>query len=128
MLDAKDQAETDRLLRQLTIRTKLQFSRKGLGDTAIQHRAWLDREMNSMVLSLEAKLLGVPSERIVVHACYPCDWWQAFRERWFPQWWLRRWPVKYERIDIDEQKFAAVCPHATAVSHEDHLRWLKQFE
>lgn len=25
---------------------------------------------------------------------YPSDWWQAFRERWLPAWWLRRHPVR----------------------------------
>lgn len=32
---------------------------------------------------------------------YPRDWWQAFRERWFPRWWLRRWPVAYTVVDVD---------------------------
>ncbi len=27
---------------------------------------------------------------------YPADWWQAFKERWFPKWAKRRWPVEYE--------------------------------
>lgn len=26
---------------------------------------------------------------------HPRDWWQAFKERWAPQWALRRWPVIY---------------------------------
>ncbi len=26
---------------------------------------------------------------------YPSDWWQAFKERWFPVWMLERWPVRY---------------------------------
>jgi hypothetical protein len=25
----------------------------------------------------------------------PEDWWQAFKERWFPKWYLKRNPVKY---------------------------------
>ncbi len=25
---------------------------------------------------------------------YPADWWQAFKERFFPAWAKRRWPVK----------------------------------
>ena len=24
---------------------------------------------------------------------HPRDWWEAFKERWFPKWALRRWPV-----------------------------------
>ena len=26
---------------------------------------------------------------------YPADWWQAFKERWFAGWMLKRWPVRY---------------------------------
>lgn len=25
---------------------------------------------------------------------YPSDWWQAFKQRWFPRWALARWPVR----------------------------------
>lgn len=24
----------------------------------------------------------------------PVDWWQHFKQRWYPQWALKRWPVK----------------------------------
>lgn len=26
---------------------------------------------------------------------YPRDWWQAFKERWFPKWLLTKYPVDY---------------------------------
>ena len=26
---------------------------------------------------------------------WPADWWQAFKERWFPAWAKARWPVEY---------------------------------
>ena len=32
---------------------------------------------------------------------FPADWWQAVKERWFPAWALRRWPVKYQRWTLD---------------------------
>ena len=32
---------------------------------------------------------------------YPRDWWQAFKERWFPAWLLRKYPVDYHHITID---------------------------
>ena len=30
----------------------------------------------------------------VAEVVYPADWWQAFKERWLPKRWLRRWPVR----------------------------------
>ena len=32
---------------------------------------------------------------------YPCDWWQAFKEKWFPVWILRHYPVTYKKVVID---------------------------
>lgn len=32
---------------------------------------------------------------------FPRDWWQAFKERWFPNWLLNRYPVDYHIVDID---------------------------
>jgi nuclear transport factor 2 (NTF2) superfamily protein len=32
-------------------------------------------------------------ERISVR--FPADWWEAFKERWFPKWARDRWPVKW---------------------------------
>ncbi len=31
---------------------------------------------------------------------YPADWWQAFKDRWFPAWAKERWPVRYVRYDL----------------------------
>lgn len=31
---------------------------------------------------------------------YPADWWQAFKERWFSGWVLKRWPVVYIRKHV----------------------------
>lgn len=32
---------------------------------------------------------------------YPRDWWQALKERWFPQWLKKRYPVEYEVRNLD---------------------------
>ena len=32
---------------------------------------------------------------------YPSDWKEAFKERWFPKWAKRKWPVRYERVEFD---------------------------
>jgi hypothetical protein len=31
---------------------------------------------------------------------WPTTWWDAFKERWFPRWWLRRWPANYSHADF----------------------------
>jgi len=43
------------------------------------------------VITLHGYLWGEHvGEKIIEH---PRDWWQAFKERWFPMWALKRWPV-----------------------------------
>lgn len=32
---------------------------------------------------------------------YPANWWQAFKERWFPAWLLERWPVEHKKHIFD---------------------------
>uniref|UniRef100_A0A6M3L0X3 Uncharacterized protein n=1 Tax=viral metagenome TaxID=1070528 RepID=A0A6M3L0X3_9ZZZZ len=36
-------------------------------------------------------------------ATYPSDWWQALKERWFPKWALRRWPVRHTTVELKAQ-------------------------
>lgn len=38
-------------------------------------------------------------ERIEIK--YPLNWWEAFKDRWFADWMLKRWPVKYKVEVID---------------------------
>ncbi len=45
-----------------------------------------------------------PQESPELEERWPADWWQAFRERWFPAWWLRRWPVRYKSVSIKEKE------------------------
>lgn len=82
---------------------------------------------DALAIDLSTYIMGMEGERIVINKRWPCDWWQALRERWFPKWWLRRRPVQYEEIDIDEQKFAAVCPHiAIDTPLSEHIVWMAE--
>ena len=42
---------------------------------------------------------------IIVHRCgeriirHPCDWKESIKERWFPDWAKKRWPVRYREYD-----------------------------
>lgn len=33
---------------------------------------------------------------------WPATWWDAVKERWYPTWAKRRWPVRYEKVTVDE--------------------------
>ena len=79
-----------------------------------------------MVVEATMSLPGLADEMIVIHESYPQDWWQAVKERWFPQWLLNRFPVKYKEINIEEKRFKSVCPHAWLPEDQDKhtIHWL----
>ena len=83
-----------------------------------------------LLVQLSAYMAGLLKERIVIHERWPADWWQAFRERWFPAWWLSRWPVQYRNLDIDERQYLAICPHLHVDPPHKHVEWfyMKQKE
>lgn len=45
----------------------------------------------------------------------PADWWQHFKQRFFPGWALKRWPVLYQWYDA-----AVVLPKVPVVRPEYH--------
>jgi len=49
-------------------------------------------------------------------AAYPRDWWQHFKERWFPQILLNRFPIQYTKI-IAMHKF----PHWEKELGKEHV-------
>lgn len=62
------------------------------------------------------------------HLEFPADWWQHFRQRWFPRWWLSRWPVRMDRyVRAHETVIRRVrmCPHMDVPRNSDrHVRWM----
>lgn len=70
-------------------------------------------------------IAGIPKSRVTIHERWPVDWWQAFRERWLPAWWLRRHPVKYREINVDQAIYGPVCPHTKLFdTRTKHLQWM----
>ena len=53
---------------------------------------------------------------------YPRDWWAAFRERWFPAWALRRWPVIYHVTVLEAR---ALYPKISLPGEPHHLVFLQ---
>ncbi len=78
-------------------------------DNCTLTQAYLE-SVHSMLLRLDSYVLAMPKQMISIHRKWPKDWWQAFRERWFPHWWLRRWPVQYEELNVEERRFGDIYP------------------
>ena len=63
----------------------------------VELKTFLPQDMNVIVTQL---LLHVAGEQIKIIK-YPADWWQSFKERWYPNWAKKRWPVCYTVFDIE---------------------------
>ena len=60
-----------------------------------------DEWLRALVVKLEGYVLSENLERYEFE--YPRDWWEAFKERWFPAWLLKRYPVLYTKEVVDLQ-------------------------
>jgi hypothetical protein len=79
---------------------------------------------DELIIGLRAYIAALPFDKICIYHKYPKDWWEALKERWFPEWAKKRWPVEYVVIDIHEYKYA-VCPHVPTEGTMVHYEWLK---
>jgi hypothetical protein len=59
--------------------------------------AYMIANLNIVVMQLLAMVRG----RTINEISHPVDWWQAFRERWLPKWWLAKYPVIMRRYQLD---------------------------
>lgn len=74
----------------------------------------VDQQISSMKLRLWGHVWG---ERVIERSAkYPKDWWQAFRERWFPKKWLYKHPVEYEEVHMTGYEIHDL---ATPLSHSN---------
>lgn len=61
----------------------------------------LIHELHALIWAEKVQDVVEESELVTVTAnCSveaPSNWWQAFRERWLPKWWLKRHPVRFTK-------------------------------
>jgi hypothetical protein len=76
-----------------------------------------------MVYSLETSILMMDEDEFV--ASWPENWWQAFRQRWFPNRWLNKHPVKmaYMREKKYGKVFLSVFPDRTTEHRGDRMHF-----
>lgn len=101
------------------------------GLAAADVASFADHQSRHLVMRLVAKLLGdsdTKEAQVGADCVYvPDGWWQAVRERWAPQWWLRRWPVRQRRIVVkyvERHEHVRVCPHIGVQGHQLHVMFL----
>ena len=83
-----------------------------------------DEVGRGLMIGMEMRIATLADQRIDVEASWPEDWWEAVRERWFPSWYLAKYPVKYKHVSVHAKTYKAVCPHLQTQEQEDHVRWM----
>lgn len=64
-------------------------------------------------------------EKMQGSVSYPSTWWQFFKRRYFPKWWLKKYPVKVTRINYDMMRVFKICPHIETKENATHAEWLE---
>lgn len=75
--------------------------------------SYIDAFTQSVALKFQADIFGQKLEGIQ----YPKNWIEAFKERWFPHWLLKKYPVQYTVMDIHALYPHLLIPGEQAVYH-----------
>ena len=80
--------------------------------------------MVMLMLRATMYIHALGEQRIKRYAKWPKTWWDAFKDRWFPVWAKKRWPVEWSELRVDEPVYQAVCPHFDSDPRDVHIQWL----
>jgi hypothetical protein len=71
--------------------SSIRFSNELLTDAVAS--SIVDHETKMVMFGVRAMIWGENVHNID----YPLDWWQAFKDRWFPEWLKKRYPVLWKK-------------------------------
>lgn len=111
---------------ELTFGLTEMLATKGL--VPVQSRVFLDTINEKLAATLEVTFLRkfYHKEESAID-CGPEDWWEAFKERWFPKSWLKNHPVRRAHKTV-MTTFYKTCPHVAVNTSHDHFRWMSSKE
>lgn len=93
---------TQEVFEKIRINIELSASPELLGAKCSVFQEWATEHVR---MSVHGFLWGKMIEHFEVR--YPCDWWEALKQRFAPTWFLRRWPV---RETFKEVRLQAIWP------------------
>lgn len=93
MVKLPSTSEMDFVVKQRHAFTKLPVYVRHFATLEAIHR-YPGEVLGHVAIKLKSHVLGQERDCKSVSVSYPSTWWDAFKERWFPLWAKRRWPVK----------------------------------
>lgn len=102
------------IMQQLTLKPMLFSTHQLIGDfmkMSIKREQIEDIVNHHHMDQLRAFVLGRKVEEIPKEWFeYPRDWWHAFKQRFFPKWLLKRYPIEMKKKVVKLEVFH-LCPH-----------------
>ena len=93
----------------------------------VEHR--MEFAQDKLVLRILHDIPRVFLDQIDIDAVedvqWPADWWQHFKERWFPKWALRRFPVRYTHRLGHPRKTIDASAYYPDFKIEGHDPWVR---
>jgi hypothetical protein len=99
-------------LEKMTIKIREELSSSIFDDVDVS----IEEIGNKVAVDVTARVLG--RSRGADTVSYPSDWWQAFRERWLPHFWLRKFPVLYTSYSVS---LTEVFPDISLASGQQYI-------
>lgn len=86
--------------------------------------SWNEEVLHKTAVELTYLLAAGDNIEDIYEFKHPKDWWQHFRQRWFPKCILWKWPVKMNVVLVPI-KISRLCPHIRIPSNDrKHIHWL----
>jgi hypothetical protein len=81
-----------------------------------------------MLIELHTYLMSAQRKAKETAIEAPADWWEHFKQRWAPKWFLRKYPVKMKHLGFVSNVTNYICPHTNTNwgnDKETHVAWLE---
>lgn len=83
-----------------------------------------DPETRRLIVQLEKRMATKETVEASELIAYPADWWQAFKNRWYPTWMQTLWPVRWTEVQL-LTRVVRMCPHIELpAGSREHINWL----
>lgn len=92
------------------------ISRQEMNIANINLEGYMDHVSRDLVINLTAAI----ASKDLPGVKFPSDWKESFKERWFPEWLLKKYPVKYT-----EYTAKALYPDIAIPEHQVYVHIVK---
>lgn len=117
--DILREAAKPHYLRKFEVDFRTYVAEKDLKEGLFLEVGYYDMLWDHLIVAFRTWLYGEEGKRQEVS--YPRNWFHAFKERWYPEFLKKRWPVQYETVVLDAQVIYPELRKKLALPDEGHI-------